>query len=444
MIRMIRIFCNLFFRGKAPALYLLTAILGFPLSVFSQWGITDSLKTDSGPEQYYCLFHPPHPTKDPGRPLLILADPGGRARYAVTRYKDLAEKHNFILCCSYAVKNGPYEPNKDLLTHLLLSLLKNESLSAGSHFMAGFSARSRLASAYCIENRKIKGIIACGAGFPPEFGGQALSIPEYTGIIRIYDMNFSEMVRNRMKYLDAEWKDKLLVGEFDHSWPPAEVFELGLFYAGLTSGEYTEDISGFEDKMIQDQIRRSLKIAALLNNLNRETEENREKEYPGGQSGLISVEECKAYIEHEYSKLNEYIGNINAIHTNIPALKNNLLPRSYWVYLRKDLDRSAEMAQSPSDSARFVRYKSFLIANVYEIAAAKIRYDQDYPAAGKYLKVWSALSPDNPFPHYMLARNYMRMGKNGKAKKELKKALKKDSQKQLPDPAADSLLKSLY
>lgn len=440
MISLISILFGMRLKGIKACLILTTLFLALPIYVFPQGMLSDSIWAPGGSGQYYCLFHPCNPLPGSSRPLLILADPAGRARYAVTRYKELAEKHNFILCCSYAVKNGPFEPNKDLLTCLVRSLRVNNRVCIDSIYMAGFSGGSRLSSAFSADNPDIQGVIACGAGFPPGFGKKALKIPRYTGIIGLFDMNFSEMARNRLNFLDTGSQDKLLIAEFDHSWPPQEVFELGLYYTGLTNEKFREEILSFEKNLVSDQIRRSYPIAAFINSLNMESV----TEFIQMQNALINLQECRSYIEDEYQRLNEYIREINAIHTDIPALENNLLPLSHWENVRRDLDRGERMAESKSDSARFIRYKAFLTGNLYEIASARILYDKDYKAAGEYLKVWSVLMPESPFPPYMLARNYLRLDKKRKAKKELKRALKKDRENQLPDPSTDSFLKSLY
>ena len=233
----------------------------------------------------------------------MLADPAGRASNAVTRYKDLAEKHNIILCSSYAVKNGPVEPNLHLLDQLLEALRVDQRMVSNPIYLAGFSGGSRLVSAFSIKEQRVKGVIACGSGFLPGFADKVPEIPSYTGVIGVFDMNFTEMANDRLKYLDYKWEDKLITGAFAHIWPPADVFEL---------------------------------------------------------------------------------------------------------------------------------------------ARINIQFEHNYEAAENYLKAWSALAPESPFPYYLLAQNYMRLGKSGKAKKEIKKALKKDDDDLLPDTAEDELLRDLY
>lgn len=183
----------------------------------------------------YALYLPVNYIHSKKFPVILLFDPQAAGILPVKRYKELAEKYNFILMGSNNSKNGqPQEVTNRILSALWNDVENRFSVDQRMIFASGFSGGSRIATMLAIYTGGIRGVVACGAGLPSN-GNPSFFRFDYFGIVGNADFNMWEM-RDLDKNLGSSLpgrragglRHELLIFNGIHSWPEAAVFEKGI------------------------------------------------------------------------------------------------------------------------------------------------------------------------------------------------------------------------
>lgn len=193
--------------------------------VFAKGSMTDTVKCLSYPGQSYCLYLPSFYTEMAKWPVILIFDPGGQGIRAVDLFRKAAEKHGFILACSYNSRNGPLKINFTAAGLLLDDLQKRFSIDTKRIYTAGFSGGSRVALALAATDNIISGVIGCGAGFPVDkslYPG-AKSAFVYFGIAGTRDMNYPEMFELMNFFNKIPVIQYLRTFDGGHQWPSPDI-----------------------------------------------------------------------------------------------------------------------------------------------------------------------------------------------------------------------------
>lgn len=202
-------------------------------------GLVDSISCNTLPEQIYAAYLPDSAGEGANYPAVFLFDPAARAKTTVELYKTLANKYHVALFCSYNSKNGPADQNKVSADAMITDATARFPVDESKFIVSGFSGGSRFAYWYALQNRKIKGVVACGAFFP----GNSDKLPKpsfnYSGIAGTFDFNFREGLSMQSFMQSQNYPFQFIAFNGSHEWPPKESFERALVYqlARLTNSK---------------------------------------------------------------------------------------------------------------------------------------------------------------------------------------------------------------
>jgi pimeloyl-ACP methyl ester carboxylesterase len=157
--------------------------------------VVDTVRCSDNAAQSYALYLPAqyHDKKD--WPVILIFDPSARGSAGVSAFKNAGKKYGFILACSNNSRNGPLSDNFFAANAMLKDLEERLKIDQKRIFAAGFSGGSRFATALAVKERKIAGIIGCGAGLPNDrsYFPSGISNFVYYGLVGTRDMNYLEM-----------------------------------------------------------------------------------------------------------------------------------------------------------------------------------------------------------------------------------------------------------
>jgi len=163
--------------------------------VFPRDTITDTVRCQSDAGQSYSLYLPQHYDKSKEWPVILILDPSARGKTGVSVFLEAGKKYGFILAGSNNVRNGPMEESFTAASVLLPDLISRFNIDPKRIYVAGFSGASRFAMALAVKDRRISGVIGCGAGLPGDnyYNPSASSGFLYYGLVGNRDMNYLEM-----------------------------------------------------------------------------------------------------------------------------------------------------------------------------------------------------------------------------------------------------------
>jgi predicted esterase len=215
-----KIFCLLFFLQA-----FISQSYMFP-QVPAKDQVTDTVRCLDYAGQSYTLYLPAQYDKIRIWPVILIFDPSARGRTGVNTFIEAGRKYGFILACSNNSRNGPLENNFTAATAMLQDIEERFTVDQRRIYAAGFSGGSRFAMAFAIKEKRISGIIGCGAGLPNDrnYLPSENSSFIYYGLAGNRDMNYLEMYD-----LPDFFSNQTRVISFfrpfsgDHQWPGSDL-----------------------------------------------------------------------------------------------------------------------------------------------------------------------------------------------------------------------------
>jgi hypothetical protein len=238
---------------------------------FRRGVIVDSVKCKINSSESYSLYLPENYDQIKEWPVLMIFDPAARGKLAISKFIPAGKKFGYILACSNNVKNGDFSEMLRDAGIMFEDVVVRFNVDKRRLFTAGFSGASRLASGFSINNKKIAGVIGCGAGLPdnvayePEFMSHLI----YFGLVGNKDMNYQEM--NDLGLALEKLKMVPFIKNFNggHDWPSEEDLmfalswiELKMMKRGIINKR--DDLIEEFEKGLMDLVRESEKKSELV------------------------------------------------------------------------------------------------------------------------------------------------------------------------------------
>ncbi len=173
----------------------------------------------------YALYLPKNYTAARKFPVIIAFDPMGNGMLPLEKYKDLADRYDYILMGSNDSKNGQDMNTSGIIIDALFSETSGRySIDSTRIYLMGFSGGARIASIIGLYQGGVAGIIGCGAGFPAT--NQPVRFkPDYISISGNADFNMNELINLDKKLDQAKFTHASILFNGRHAWPPVEVME---------------------------------------------------------------------------------------------------------------------------------------------------------------------------------------------------------------------------
>ncbi|MDT5272460.1 MAG: hypothetical protein QOH49_4646 [Acidobacteriota bacterium] len=186
--------------------------------------VVETIATLKDPSQTYALYLPSNYTPARRWPTLYCFDPLARGALPVKLFSEAAERFGWIVVGSNNSRNGPLKPSLDATRAMFEDTQARLSVDATRTYTAGFSGGARHAILLDFLCRHcLAGVIASGAGYPPNFKPAAPVTFALFGTAGVDDFNFPEM-----KALEAELSRLGASHRFEsfdsgHAWPTPEL-----------------------------------------------------------------------------------------------------------------------------------------------------------------------------------------------------------------------------
>lgn len=249
-------------------LFFLNSIIAQEKEDFKIGRLLDSISVDGAPSESFTIYFPEKYNKNIASAVVFIFDPEAKGKQGVAPFILISNTYNYILVCSNNSKNGPMDVNKDIASRLIYHIVTNYKIDGKQMYVAGFSGGSRLAGSLAITSGIFQGVIGCGASF------QSLDrlIPpvnnfSYVGLVGDMDMNYQEMIKNRIWLNKSNIKNELFVSEKGHDWPSQRQILRAFDWLELQA--FKKGIRKSEDSIIKKLYMKDTKIAdSLLNTKN--------------------------------------------------------------------------------------------------------------------------------------------------------------------------------
>lgn len=186
--------------------------------------VVEAVATLKDPAQTYALYLPSNYTPARRWPMLYCFDPLARGAVPVKLFSAAAERFGWVVVGSNVSRNGALKPSLDATRAMIEDAQARISVNGARTYAAGFSGGARhsiLIDFIC--RHCLAGVIAAGAGYPPNFKPEAPVTFALFGAAGVDDFNYPEM-----KTLDATLARLGAAHRFEsfeggHAWPTPEV-----------------------------------------------------------------------------------------------------------------------------------------------------------------------------------------------------------------------------
>jgi len=396
------------------------------LSEIPRGQVVDTIKCIEDRSQSYALYLPSFYTTDKRFPIIYIFEPGGRGKLPIQKYYQIAETYGFIMACSNNSRNGPNEIFRDAANAILIDTKTRFTIDTSRFYTMGFSGGSRAAISLALKLKNIKGVIACGAGFPDNRRCNELVNFTLVGIVGSHDMNYIEMKELEQelhKFKISYWFDYF---NGEHKWPEKDRMEdafLYLYFDAMRRNLIKTD-SVFCNQYRQQQLDKINKTDAcqkyvsylkLKNFINKLTDtkiiDSEISKCLEESSVLLQIEMEKKYqqIEKEWF---EKIGS---------AFKRmNDYPDLWWKSETNKLNKIIADSSDLNMSLIAKRLINMVYSNSFENYGIE---ENNFELNIRLMRIAELAKPLSPYPSYYLASIYAAQKKDSQALKMLKKAI---------------------
>ncbi len=394
----------------------------------------------SDTSQSYALYLPSNYTPTRAWAILYCFDPAARGQIPVELFKEAAEKYGYIVVGSNNSRNGPRVPLEDILQTLFTDTFARFTINEKRIYTAGFSGGARVASSIAYRlNGKVAGVIACGAGFPPNLLPPK-SVPfVFFGIAGIDDFNFPELYRLHSDLNALAIANRFQVFDGGHSWAASDLcteaiewMEIQAMHSGRREKDETligEIFNRQVEKARQvEAAKKSYESYVVFNAIAKDFQGFKEvSEYAKKAAQLRETKEVKEEIRQLELEATKQERELNNLLTLKATIKEADAPAVALLDLRRaltDLQKRADEKENSSQRRVARRTANAFFVNLFEQSTA-LTQAKKYDDAITNLELALAIRPDNPGIHYRLACLYALKGQKKRAIEALKKSVEK-------------------
>jgi predicted esterase len=182
--------------------------------------VVEAVAALKDPSQTYALYLPSNYTPARRWPTLYCFDPLARGAVPVRLFAEAAERFGWVVVGSNVSRNGPVKASVDAANAMIEDTQARLSVDTARVYAAGFSGGARQAvwvDALC--GHCLAGVIAAGAGSPPQRKPQAPVTFAFFAVAGADDFNFPELktLDETLARLGASHRFESFDG--GHAWP---------------------------------------------------------------------------------------------------------------------------------------------------------------------------------------------------------------------------------
>jgi dienelactone hydrolase len=410
-------------------------------SAMQRGTVTGKITVRADATQSYAAYLPSSYTPAKKWPIIFCFDPLARGKFAVEHFQAAAEKYGYVVVCSNDSHNGldPATTQK-IVTAYYGDVRERIAVDDIRTYVAGFSGGARLSiSVAATCNGCVAGVIAVGAGFPPNLQPAGQQTFAFFGAAGFDDFNFSEMraLHDKFVALPVDFSFHTFAGR--HEWMDAATADAALAWFDLVAmktGALKRD-----DKLIGDQLNMRRTEAARFAADGRfidayQAYASIARDFAGWSD--VTQDNDRAQQLRASAEFKKEVRNEKDLATR--QLKDTVEINTLWQKTRsmsgddpdprqEARDRLAEMrrrdeAATDTPERRLARRTLFgIYVGAIETSGA-LTAQKSYSAAASWLELARAASTKDPCIAYQLARVYALDGRKKDALQMLEESFK--------------------
>lgn len=388
--------------------------------------VVDTIKCIDDRSQSYALYLPSYYTTNKKFPIVYIFEPGARGKLPLGKYYQIAEKYGYILVCSNNSRNGPAKVFQDAADAVLADTKFRFAVDTGRIYTMGFSGGARVAIGLAIKMHNIKGVIACGAGFPSDRQPNKYIKFTMVGLVGKLDMNYIElkMLEKELQKFNINcWVDYY---DGEHDWPGKECMEDAFLYlqfdamrrnlikvdSDLCLRYKQEQLKLINSNDVYKNWVTYQKLQRFVNHLtDTEIIDNEINKYSIDQTVKSQIE-----IEKKYQQLElEWFEKIGTAFNKLDEY-----PILWWKGEAKKLNKAIDDSTDMEMNLIARRLNNMIYMNAFEILNLE---ENDFEKSEKILRIAQLARHLSPYPTYYLASIYAQQKKNSMALKMLKESI---------------------
>ena len=402
--------------------------------------ITDTVRCRNSTAQSYALYRPAQYNNKKSWPVILIFDPAARGRTGVSTFLKAGRKYGFILACSNNSRNGPLGDNFTAAAAMLQDVEERFAVDQRRIYAAGFSGGSRFAMALAVKDKRISGVIGCGAGLPNDrnYLPSGNSGFLYYGLAGTRDMNYPEMhdlpgfLSNRTGVISY-----FRTFSGGHQWPGPDLIDEAVEWIVLqemnrkiipTDQTFLTNIENKTQKLIDSQLSAG-NLADAIMYMSFAARDFRGTPFGSGMSQQLTDNEKSAAYQTAIRKWNKmaaseqerkekylnYLGEI---------LNSGSLPDSASIWWKKEIRALIRLRDkgSPENSQMASRVLNFISILCSEQGTSYYR-NRLYAQAAFLFRICTLSDSENQYNYYNLARSLAGSGKSKESVEALSAAM---------------------
>ncbi|MTI40276.1 hypothetical protein [Fulvivirga lutimaris] len=207
--------------------------------------VINAVSCEQNPDQTYALYLPSFYDASKKWPAVFVFEPAARGPLPVTKFQEGAEALGYIIISSNNSRNGSWDLAFDAGDAMFADAFARFNIDIDRVYTSGFSGGSRVASAIASLTGKIRGVIACGAGFAtvPDYQLSNNSKVLYASVVGNQDMNYQEH-RELANELDKKQvTNTRIIFNAGHQWPQSVYLKEALYWMELQNFKKQQKVS---------------------------------------------------------------------------------------------------------------------------------------------------------------------------------------------------------
>jgi tetratricopeptide (TPR) repeat protein len=365
-----------------------------------------------------------------------LFDPFARGQAAIEVVQAAAEKFGYIVAASNNSKNGPMGGSREAAIAMWEDTQLKLPIDARRRYVAGLSGGSRVAASVALScGDCVAGVIANGAGFPPDAVPPRNMKFAYFAAVGNADFSYAEFVKLRRELERANARHRIRIFEGSHGWAPSDVWSEALNWMDILAMA-TGDLPRDESRITQT-LNETLARAQALESHNDPLAALREYQWVVRVfSGLADVEAAKAKLaqlekskevkaaeKREVVEIDEQRRIVKISAAQMQKLSiGQLDPGGFSELLSAISELKSKTERAGPNKLVLRRALSELVVQAYDSGQICLQ-KKDYNAALAYFHLAVAGSSKPAFAHYQRARAYAMSSQKKDMLAELRLAL---------------------
>jgi predicted esterase len=402
--------------------------------------VIDPVVTRADATQSYAAYVPTTYSAKTPSALIYCFDPLARGKFALERFVAAAEKYGYIVVCSNNSHNGQdNETAKHIIAELENDARLRFNINPARVYVAGFSGGARLAVSLAISCGKcVAGVLAAGAGFPPNIQPTANLSFAFFGAVGVDDFNYGEMreLQAKLEGLSVTYRIDTFAG--GHEWLNEETLDQALAWFNLVAMK--NGTLARNDRFIDQQFEWQKALSTGYRNDGRNIDAyfhhlNLARVFPtwhdvtSFSQGAETIKRSREYrrelnAEKELiSRQRDYAENIFDFWSHGESSYGSSLNSRVWVQDRiRELQTHSD--SEPDNSERRLARRVLIGVLIGSIETGRsLAVQKKYRSAIPYYELALVVRPRNPDVSYELARIYALDDKKKQALQSLESAV---------------------